>query len=454
MFWTPRPIQRINTPNCQSQKYQIHQILQNTKQPQPQMLFFNLLDIILTAALLKVIAGYIFSKWQKRVQMPIQPTHARGFQSFGCPRLQAFRTCPTSAATPKGCPCPQAAAQKPKPTPSNIQTARISFLFKPTGHQSHHASLFGQPAAQPVPATAQKVPATQSTPKSPTQPPHSFKFTETEFILRADVPGVKQGELQVTVTDDTRLLTVSGTSPTRGSIELKAVLPRLADLKNISAVVADGELVIKVAKLHMDGRLVAIETERLNKESLPSKPQDLNRKDSETNQPETNQPSKTQQLYPKIPKQPQHAFKNLDKEFLVSVDIPGFKQNELTLTVTNDTRIMSLEGASRSGGLIKLAVGIPRIGDLDNIQAKVEDGVLTLRIPKLERDGRLVPVTAATGNVSPRPSETPAKPEAESAGSSVVPQATKSEQDAPAEPANKVDNEDEHSDTDGYDVIV
>ncbi|KAJ3267313.1 hypothetical protein HDU77_000026 [Chytriomyces hyalinus] len=419
------------------------------------MIFFNLLDIILTAALLKVIAGYMFSKWQKRARMPIQPPHARGFQSFGCPRLLAFRTCPTSATTPKGCPCPQAAAQKPKPTPSHIQTARISFLFKPTGHQTHQASLFGQPAVQPVPATVQPVPATQTTPISPIQPPHSFKFTETEFILRADVPGVKQGELQVTVTDDTRLLTVSGTSTTRGSIELKAVLPRLADLKNISAVVADGELVIKVPKLQMDGRLVAIETERLNKESLPSKPKDLNRKDSETNQPETNkQPKNGTQLYPKIPRQPQHDFKTLEKEFVVSVDVPGFKQNELTLTVTNDTRILSLEGESRSGGLIKLAVGIPRIGDLANIQAKVEDGVLTLRIPKLERDGRLIPVTAATGNVSPRPTETQAKPEAESAGNSVVPQATKSEQDAPAEPASKVDSEDEHSDMDGYDVIA
>ncbi|KAJ3234631.1 hypothetical protein HDU81_001286 [Chytriomyces hyalinus] len=407
------------------------------------MIFFNLLDIILTAALVKVIAGYIFSKWQKRIRMPIQPPHARGYPSFGCPRLEAFRTCPTSATTPKGCPCPQAAPQQPKATPSNIQTARISFLFKPVGIQPHQASHLRQPAARPVPATAQPVPATQTRPKSPIQPPHSFKLTETDFILRADVPGVKQGELQVTVTDDTRGLTVSGTSATRGLIELRAVLPRLADLKNISAAVADGELVVKVPKLQVDGRLVAIESERLSKESLPAKCDDLSRKTSETSQP------KNTQLFPKHPRQPQHAFKNLEKEFLVTVDVPGFKQNELTLTVTNDTRIMSLEGESRSGGLIQLAVGIPRLGDLNNIQAKVEDGVLTLRIPKLERDGRLIPMTAPTGNASPRATE--AKTELEA---TVVPETTKSEQNAPAEPTNLVDNEEEHSDTDGYDVIA
>ncbi|KAI8842414.1 hypothetical protein BJ741DRAFT_380896 [Chytriomyces cf. hyalinus JEL632] len=148
------------------------------------MVFFHLLDIILTAVILKAIATYMFSQRPKQVQSPIQQPHAMRSQYLGCPRLQAFRTCPTSATTPKGCPCPQAAASKPKAIPSPMQSNRISYLFKPDTDQPRRGALPGHPAVPPIPTAT-------LTPSKPCiqRRPHSFESTGTNFILRADVPG-------------------------------------------------------------------------------------------------------------------------------------------------------------------------------------------------------------------------------------------------------------------------
>ncbi|KAJ3071315.1 hypothetical protein HDU98_005516, partial [Podochytrium sp. JEL0797] len=78
--------------------------------------------------------------------------------------------------------------------------------------------------------------------------------------------------------------------------------------------------------------------------------------------------------------------------FKLSVDVPGFSRSQLTTTITDDTRQIKIEGKNETRGPVELVVIVPRLGDLQNVKAVLEDGVLTLVIPKLERDGRLVDV--------------------------------------------------------------
>ncbi|KAJ3282190.1 hypothetical protein HDU79_010108, partial [Rhizoclosmatium sp. JEL0117] len=45
---------------------------------------------------------------------------------------------------------------------------------------------------------------------------------------------------------------------------------------------------------------------------------------------------------------------------------------------------------------VELTVIVPRLGDLGGVNAVLEDGILTVVIPKVERDGRIVTVGSAS----------------------------------------------------------
>ncbi|KAJ3396359.1 hypothetical protein HDU80_009990 [Chytriomyces hyalinus] len=100
---------------------------------------------------------------------------------------------------------------------------------------------------------------------------------------------------------------------------------------------------------------------------------------------------------PSIPTQPIHSLIENDSHYVLAVEVPGFKKNELTLTVTDDTRQLVLSGQNGTRQPIHLKAAIPRLGDLNRLTAVHEDGILTVSVPKLERDGRVVEVTAGNG---------------------------------------------------------
>jgi HSP20 family protein len=85
-----------------------------------------------------------------------------------------------------------------------------------------------------------------------------------------------------------------------------------------------------------------------------------------------------------------------DKEIVVRAELPGFKKNEINLNVTENAveisaakkeeRIEKTEKSFRrelSAGAVRRAFTLPENVDPDKIEAKLEDGLLTVIVPKL-----------------------------------------------------------------------
>ena len=86
-----------------------------------------------------------------------------------------------------------------------------------------------------------------------------------------------------------------------------------------------------------------------------------------------------------------------DDHYVVIADVPGVSKDRLTITVKDDT--IMIEGKrkkkvitdddtylinERHNGLIKKMIRAPKDADLDDMKAKVEDGLLVLTIPRVK----------------------------------------------------------------------
>lgn len=84
-------------------------------------------------------------------------------------------------------------------------------------------------------------------------------------------------------------------------------------------------------------------------------------------------------------------------EFLVTCDLPGVEQKDLELTVANN--ILTIKGKKRPraasagariyrdeiwSGDFQRTLSLPRAADPDKISAELQNGVLTVRLPKRE----------------------------------------------------------------------
>ncbi|ORY43152.1 hypothetical protein BCR33DRAFT_766805 [Rhizoclosmatium globosum] len=92
------------------------------------------------------------------------------------------------------------------------------------------------------------------------------------------------------------------------------------------------------------------------------------------------------------PVTPVHTFTTEQTRFVLTVEVPGFSRSQLTTTVTDDLRQIKVEGKNGTRKPVELTVTVPRLGDLGAVSAVLEDGILTVVIPKVERDGRVVNV--------------------------------------------------------------
>ncbi len=82
------------------------------------------------------------------------------------------------------------------------------------------------------------------------------------------------------------------------------------------------------------------------------------------------------------------TFAQDETSFTLSFDMPGVSRDDLTIALEGAVvRITSKEGAARS---YRAAYELPQDIDTAQSQAKLENGVLTLKLAKL------VPVSAAT----------------------------------------------------------
>jgi HSP20 family protein len=133
-------------------------------------------------------------------------------------------------------------------------------------------------------------------------------------------------------------------------------------------------------------------------------------------------------LEPSMPKfQPQVDVKETDDFYLIAVDLPGVNKNQVKvdynngrLTIagerTNETKIDKdkFHRVERLAGHFERSFQLPQDVNADKIQARYEDGVLEVLVPKSEvHKGRSIPIegekqglfSKRMGNKSPEISE-------------------------------------------------
>ncbi|KAI8851778.1 hypothetical protein BC829DRAFT_386006 [Chytridium lagenaria] len=80
--------------------------------------------------------------------------------------------------------------------------------------------------------------------------------------------------------------------------------------------------------------------------------------------------------------------------FTITVDLPGFRREDIQLTVIDTDREILIRGASKGAKPRKLdvKVALPRTCDLSKVSAVIAIGVLTIEVSKTEFEGRKVNV--------------------------------------------------------------
>ncbi len=96
---------------------------------------------------------------------------------------------------------------------------------------------------------------------------------------------------------------------------------------------------------------------------------------------------------------PSMDISETDKEFLVTVELPGMKKEDINLSIDNN--VLTIEGErksekeekgktfhriERSYGKFYRSVTLPKKVDEENIKASFKDGLLNITLPKVEKE--------------------------------------------------------------------
>ena len=80
-----------------------------------------------------------------------------------------------------------------------------------------------------------------------------------------------------------------------------------------------------------------------------------------------------------------------DEHYYARVELPGFKKKELkvelndgTLIVACERKTVNEEGVEKSDVVFRRALSVPEGINADKVAAKLEDGILTITLPKAE----------------------------------------------------------------------
>lgn len=85
-------------------------------------------------------------------------------------------------------------------------------------------------------------------------------------------------------------------------------------------------------------------------------------------------------------------LKETEKEYVVTLDAPGFEANEFDIQVSDEGLTVSAEHVvkegeeSRTERSLKRQVTLPTPVDTNKVEAKYRNGVLELRLPKAEAE--------------------------------------------------------------------
>ncbi|KAI8620995.1 hypothetical protein BC830DRAFT_1096207 [Chytriomyces sp. MP71] len=238
------------------------------------MLSLAILDVIFTLILLRIVAGFVFSRFHRAHH------HRWGGRHFGpnghgrchndrpwSPPSSPDRD--ASAAESSGS-CPRGRWSHPgrlhhqfaryleipvHVIQALVDDSVVSAILPPSGASVPDSNLASSSASVPA-ATSASAPSPQQ--KQTVQPKHIVTETPVSFTIAVDVPGFKRGELTLSVIDDTRHITIAGASSTRNPVELTVPVSRLGDLSAISASAQDGVLTVVVPKKERDGRIVEV----------------------------------------------------------------------------------------------------------------------------------------------------------------------------------------------------
>jgi HSP20 family protein len=88
-----------------------------------------------------------------------------------------------------------------------------------------------------------------------------------------------------------------------------------------------------------------------------------------------------------------------EKQFLVSIDLPGMKKEELSVLLENNYLVIKgerKESQTRKSSTrtFERRLLLPELAKEEDVQAKYEDGVLDITIPKIEKKPqKLIPIS-------------------------------------------------------------
>jgi HSP20 family protein len=97
-----------------------------------------------------------------------------------------------------------------------------------------------------------------------------------------------------------------------------------------------------------------------------------------------------------LPGTPHVEVREAGDELLVRADVPGLDEDDVSLTISRDGLTIRGEASEEKKdqdqaewryGSFVVTVPLPPGLDLDHAEAKMKNGVLTVRIPKAERSG-------------------------------------------------------------------
>jgi HSP20 family protein len=102
---------------------------------------------------------------------------------------------------------------------------------------------------------------------------------------------------------------------------------------------------------------------------------------------------------------PGYEIREDEKQYQIQVDIPGVKANDMEVKLENDHRLLHISGGRKvtgdDGSVMETRFDkrftIGNNIDVENMAARLEDGVLTLTAPKKEKQSNVLKIAITEG---------------------------------------------------------
>lgn len=78
------------------------------------------------------------------------------------------------------------------------------------------------------------------------------------------------------------------------------------------------------------------------------------------------------------------------KDFYLSLDMPGIKKEDLKIEIKGNKLVVEAESKGKKNRKYHRTFTVPNTIDLDNSEADLNNGVLTLKIPKVQEKTKLI----------------------------------------------------------------